>query len=396
MSIVYPGALDNFTNPVAGDTMAAVPHDQQHSDENDAIEALEAKVGITGSLDPTSLTYQINAITSAFTGSSSGINTGDQNLFSSVAVTGQSSIIATGTTSTLTMIGSGVTITTDTGTGALIFSATPFAGVALTGHATGSGTSTISVAIRTGVTEAVQLLSDNTTANVTTGRHGYAPKLPNSTGVYLDGQGNYTAPPGGGSADVALTGNVSGSGTTTVSVTINTGVVTEAMQLLADNTTYNVTTGRHGYAPKLPNSSTQYLDGTGAFATPTVSLTGVLNGSGFPVISASFLNPTVFNNTVSILGTTTFNGVVTFSAGVYVTLSSGADGTMWGQTTFQKQSWWANAPVVQPASSGQSSLSAFVSGTVGVSTVAKMQEIHSLLTSVRNALVQVGLIKGSA
>lgn len=44
--------------------------------------------------------------------------------------------------------------------------------------------------------------------------------------------------------------------------------VTEADQTLADNTTNNATTGRHGYLKKLSNVATEYMDGTGAWSTP--------------------------------------------------------------------------------------------------------------------------------
>lgn len=45
MPILYPANLDALTNPTASDTLAGVPHDQQHSDVNDAVEALETKLG---------------------------------------------------------------------------------------------------------------------------------------------------------------------------------------------------------------------------------------------------------------------------------------------------------------------------------------------------------------
>jgi len=47
MAINYPTSLDNFTNPTASDAMnsVAVPHATQHADLNDAVDALEAKVG---------------------------------------------------------------------------------------------------------------------------------------------------------------------------------------------------------------------------------------------------------------------------------------------------------------------------------------------------------------
>lgn len=48
-SISYPSSLDNFVNPGATDSVATVSHSAQHSNANDAIEALEAKVGITSS-----------------------------------------------------------------------------------------------------------------------------------------------------------------------------------------------------------------------------------------------------------------------------------------------------------------------------------------------------------
>lgn len=45
------------------------------------------------------------------------------------------------------------------------------------------------------------------------------------------------------------------------------GGITEAKQTLADNTTNDVSTARHGYTPKAPNDSTKFLDGTGAWDT---------------------------------------------------------------------------------------------------------------------------------
>lgn len=70
-----------------------------------------------------------------------------------------------------------------------------------------------------------------------------------------------------------LTGPVTSVGNAT---TIAAGVVTEAMQVLADNTTQNVSTTKHGYAPKAPNDATKYLDGTGAYSTPTTTLKTVI------------------------------------------------------------------------------------------------------------------------
>ena len=49
------------------------------------------------------------------------------------------------------------------------------------------------------------------------------------------------------------------------------GVVSENNLALSDVTTDDVSTSKHGFAPKSPNDATKYLDGTGAYSTPTSS-----------------------------------------------------------------------------------------------------------------------------
>jgi hypothetical protein len=63
----FPTSLDSLTNPVAGDALnsVTVPHATQHANLNDAVEALEAKVGIDGSAVATSLDYRVDALESA-------------------------------------------------------------------------------------------------------------------------------------------------------------------------------------------------------------------------------------------------------------------------------------------------------------------------------------------
>ena len=46
MASTYPTALDAFTNPTGTSLLTSPDHAQQHSDLNDAVEALEAKVAI--------------------------------------------------------------------------------------------------------------------------------------------------------------------------------------------------------------------------------------------------------------------------------------------------------------------------------------------------------------
>jgi hypothetical protein len=86
-------------------------------------------------------------------------------------------------------------------------------------------------------------------------------------------------------AQAIVIGNTSGTNSGDVSVTdgstidftltgqaltaeVKDSSITEAKQLLADNTTNDVSTSKHGYAPKLPNDATKFLDGTGTYSTP--------------------------------------------------------------------------------------------------------------------------------
>lgn len=61
MATSFPGGLDSFTNPSATDAMdsVTVPHADQHANLNDAVEALEAKVGADGSAVTSSLDYKV-------------------------------------------------------------------------------------------------------------------------------------------------------------------------------------------------------------------------------------------------------------------------------------------------------------------------------------------------
>ena len=61
MASNFPSSLDTFTNPSSTDAMdsVSVPHATQHSDLNDAVEALQAKVGADSSAVTSSHDYKI-------------------------------------------------------------------------------------------------------------------------------------------------------------------------------------------------------------------------------------------------------------------------------------------------------------------------------------------------
>ena len=57
MASTYPTSIDAFTNPATTNSLTSPSHAQQHSDINDAVEALEAKVAIGNTVLGTWIDY---------------------------------------------------------------------------------------------------------------------------------------------------------------------------------------------------------------------------------------------------------------------------------------------------------------------------------------------------
>jgi hypothetical protein len=72
MAINFPGSLDNFTNPTSASPINSPSHADQHANANDAIEALEAKVGVDNSTVITSHDYKIAQLQSLVTSAVAG------------------------------------------------------------------------------------------------------------------------------------------------------------------------------------------------------------------------------------------------------------------------------------------------------------------------------------
>jgi len=62
MATNFPADLDVLVNPQPTDSVLAVPHAKQHADANDAIEALEVKVGKTNDTNPNSLDFKVRTL----------------------------------------------------------------------------------------------------------------------------------------------------------------------------------------------------------------------------------------------------------------------------------------------------------------------------------------------
>lgn len=59
MATNFPTSLDALANPLSTDKLNNPSHSAQHANANDAIEALQAKVGVNSSAVTTSLDYKI-------------------------------------------------------------------------------------------------------------------------------------------------------------------------------------------------------------------------------------------------------------------------------------------------------------------------------------------------
>src|SRR5439155_3769110 len=107
------------------------------------------------------------------------------------------------------------------------------------------------------------------------------------------------------------------------------------------------------------------------------------------------------------------SGNIVFGGGI--TLADAGDcvlgsttGTKWGTATTQKQSFWNATPIVQPAAAGQAAFTDSTGGTAGASLVDvgiafsqsnvnnNFATVALLLLAIRTALVNAGLMKGSA
>lgn len=98
----FPTSLDNFTNPTAGNRTDSPSHAEQHSNANDAIEAIQAKLGVNGSAVTTTHDYKLSGVTGTDKAASlTGTEVFTNKTLTSPTLT--SPTIATGTLSSTTL-----------------------------------------------------------------------------------------------------------------------------------------------------------------------------------------------------------------------------------------------------------------------------------------------------
>lgn len=151
-----------------------------------------------------------------------------------------------------------------------------------------------------------------------------------------------------GDQTITLTGDVTGSGTGSFATTIANGAVTEVKMTLADNTTNNVSAAKHGFAPKLPNDATKYLDGTGAYTVPAG--TGVTSVSGTTNrITSTGGNTPVIDIAATYIGQTSLTTLGTIATGAW---QGTKVGLAYGGTNADLSATGGTSQVLKQATSG--------------------------------------------
>ncbi len=118
-------------------------------------------------------------------------------------------------------------------------------------YPSGSGTSTGTNTGDQVISDATISTTDITTNNVSSTKHGFAPKSPADATQFLNG-----------------------------AATPAFAAVKDSDLSTSDVTTNNVSTTKHGFAPKAPNDATKYLDGTGAYTVPATGGSGTVTNTG--------------------------------------------------------------------------------------------------------------------
>jgi hypothetical protein len=62
MATNFPTSLDSLTNPISTDKLNNPSHSAQHANINDAVEALQTKVGVNSSAVTTTLDYKVTQV----------------------------------------------------------------------------------------------------------------------------------------------------------------------------------------------------------------------------------------------------------------------------------------------------------------------------------------------
>tara|TARA_R110000868_G_scaffold95825_2_gene263416 strand:- start:2220 stop:3983 length:1764 start_codon:yes stop_codon:yes gene_type:complete len=230
MTTSFPAGLDALTNPTSADGLNSPDHAGQHANVNDAVEALEAKVGVNSSAVVTSLDYKVT-----------------NGIFPALAVDTNVLVVDATNNRVGVNTASPVTAVDVIGTATVRVAATQD-GVALAGRAGGTGTYEVTLTPTTLTADRILTLPDTAGTVVTTGDTGSVTSTMILDGTILNADINASAAIVDTKlATIATASKVSNSATTATSA--NT-----ASAIVARDASGNFTAGTI--------TSTQFLQGT--------------------------------------------------------------------------------------------------------------------------------------
>lgn len=239
MASNFPNSKDSLTNPSSTTKMNEIPHAEQHTNANDAIEAIENYVGVVGETDTNTITGKLTQIDNKTIYSIEEITNLTDNGF--IKTTGDDGTLQIDTNTYLTGNQS-ITFTSTgdiTGSASGATSLTPTLSIG-SNKVSNAKLSTVATATFKGrVTAATGNVEDLTGTQATTlldtftsALKGLVPASGGGTTNFLRADGTWAAPPGATSGTVTsvsvvsangLTGSVANS-TTTPAITLSTSV----------------------------------------------------------------------------------------------------------------------------------------------------------------------------
>jgi hypothetical protein len=251
----FPTGLDALTNPTSADGLNSPDHAGQHANVNDAVEALEAKVGVDGSAVTSSLDYKVtNGIFSALAV--------DTNVLVVDATNNRVGVGTVSPTTALDVIGTTTLKTVKAGSGAVAISGATYTPA----FATSSYTTTTPHGFATGDTVAVTGITPsswNRTATITkaSSTSFFFSLFNGSTGGAYSSGGTATGPPS--TLYVDTTNDRIGIGTSSPTekldvvgnIALTGSVVFEGATADAFETTLSVTDPTADRTITLPNAS---------------------------------------------------------------------------------------------------------------------------------------------